>query len=430
MSRSRGGGGPVGLGGRGAGVQSNDDVGNRRGAPRPRLPISGQNANSAEMERQGVDFDTAFVGFSQSSAAASSSETAAVQLRTPEASPRARPSTATTLSYDSSPGTEVSQLKSSQRNSPGNSSLGMNSPTVAIGLGAGAAYEADEGEADEGHSVRSEEPERTEDHDDESIAESAGAAVAGARSNNLTGRVSPHVIVSAFGFSDLNQFKQIRKLATIVTFNEMGPSRFFDSEGCRQWQKSQVIHYFVQAMNIYGCSQAMCLSIARFVDEDTPVESWQGRGGIRIPNLRNCLYIALKDYYYSALVEARHNTLNYLSNMLTKGCGQLLKEFLPEDTLERLTNTAQQVWSLQLPKGRTRAEVGPPLVKCDRDRLKPGPGDAKALYYDLLKRADIKERSAASLQRFLSGECHGGPILFSRHSSCFFIRLSMFIILI
>ena len=89
-------------------------------------------------------------------------------------------------------------------------------------------------------------------------------------------------------------------------------------EGRRQWQKSQVIHYFVQAMNIYGCSQAMCLSIARFVGADTPVESWQGCG-VKIPNLRNCLYIALKDYYYSALVEARHNTLNYLSNMLYQG---------------------------------------------------------------------------------------------------------------
>ena len=188
-----------------------------------------------------------------------------------------------------------------------------------------------------------------------------------------------------------------------------------------------VIHYFVQGMNIYGCSQAMCLSIARFVGEDTPVESWQGCA-VRIPNLRNCLYIALKDYYYSALVEALHNTLKYLSNMLTKGCGQLLEEFLPEDTLERLTNTAQQVWSAQLPKGRTRAEAGPPLVKGDRASLKPG--NAKALHYDLRERADIKERRSAGLQRFLSGECHGGPILFSRHSSCFFIRLSMFIILI
>ena len=139
-------------------------------------------------------------------------------------------------------------------------------------------------------------------------------------------------------------------------------------------------------------------------------------------------YIALKDYYYSALVEARHNTLNYLSSMLTKGYGELLKEFLPKDTLERLTTTAQQVWSAQLPKGRTRAEAGPPLIKGDRASLKPG--IAKALYYDLRERADIKEKRSAGLQRFLSGECHGGPMLFSRHSCCFFIRLSMFIILI
>ena len=84
-----------------------------------------------------------------------------------------------------------------------------------------------------------------------------------------------------------------------------------------------VIHYFVQGMNIYGCSQALCLSIARFVGDGTPAIEWEGCG-VKIPNLRNCLYIALKDYYYSALVEARHNTLNYLSNMLTKCCGQLL----------------------------------------------------------------------------------------------------------
>ena len=155
---------------------------------------------------------------------------------------------------------------------------------------------------------------------------------------------------------------------------------------------------------------SMCLSILRFVGEDTPVDSWQGCG-VKIPNLRNCLYIALKDYYYSALVEARHNTVNYLSSMFTNGFGKLLKEFLPNDTLERLATTEQQVWSVRLPKGRSRAEAGPPLVKGDKASLKPG--NAKALYYDLRERADIKERRSAGLQRFLSGECHGGPMLFS-----------------
>ena len=112
------GGGPVplGRGGRGAGSalpgdQSDDDVGYRRGAPRARVANSGQNANSAEMERHGVGLDVAFAPLSQSSAAASSSETAAVQPRTPDASPRTRPGTVATLSYDSSPNTEVSQLK-------------------------------------------------------------------------------------------------------------------------------------------------------------------------------------------------------------------------------------------------------------------------------------------------------------------------------
>ena len=133
---------------------------------------------------------------------------------------------------------------------------------------------------------------------------------------------------------------------------------------------------------------------------------------MKIPNLRICLYIALKDYYYSALVEARHNTLNLLSNMLTKGYGQHLKEFLPDDLVERLTANEQQVWSAQLPKGRTRAEAGPPLVKGDKASLKPR--NAKALYYDLRERADIKERRSAGLQRFLSGECpsHGDPSMF------------------
>ena len=153
------------------------------------------------MERHGVELDVAFAPFSQRSAAASSSETAAGQLRTPDASPRNHPGTVATLSYDSSPNIEVSQLKASQRTSPGNSSQGIISPTVINGLRAGGAYEADEGHA--------EEPERAEVHDDyaESIAESAGAAVAGARSSNLTGRVSPHLIVSAFGFTNLNPSK-------------------------------------------------------------------------------------------------------------------------------------------------------------------------------------------------------------------------------
>lgn len=114
----RGGPVPLGRGGRGAGSalpgdQFDDDVGYRRGDPRARVANSGQNANSAEMERLGVELDVAFAPFSQSSSAASSSETAAVQPRTPDAS----------LSYDSSPNTEVSQLKASQRTSPGNSSL-------------------------------------------------------------------------------------------------------------------------------------------------------------------------------------------------------------------------------------------------------------------------------------------------------------------
>ena len=256
------------------------------------------------MERHGVELDVAFAPFSQRSAAASSSETAAVQLRTPDASPRPRAPVAATLSYDSSPNTDVSQLRAaSQISSPGNSSQGIISPTVASGLRAGAAYGADEGTADEPEPAA-----ENLDDDTESIGESAGAAAAGARSSNLTGRVSPHLIVSAFGFTNLNQFKQIRKLATIVTFNEMGPSQFFD--GRRKCQKSQVIHYFVQAMNIYRCSQAICLSIARFVGDGTPAIEWEGCG-VKIPNLRNCLYIALKDYYYSVLLEARHNTLDY-----------------------------------------------------------------------------------------------------------------------
>ena len=119
---------PLGRGGRGAGSalpgdQSDDDVGYRRGAPRARVANSGQNANSAEMERHGVELDVAFAPISQSSAAASSSETAAVQPRTSDASLRTRPGTVATLSYDSSSNTEVSQLKASQRTSPGNSSL-------------------------------------------------------------------------------------------------------------------------------------------------------------------------------------------------------------------------------------------------------------------------------------------------------------------
>ena len=75
------------------------------------------------MERLGVELDVAFAPFSQSSSAASSSETAAVQPRTSDASLRTRPGTVATLSYDSSSNTEVSQLKASQRTSPGNSSL-------------------------------------------------------------------------------------------------------------------------------------------------------------------------------------------------------------------------------------------------------------------------------------------------------------------
>ena len=129
MPRSRGGGPvPLGRAGRGAGSalpgdQFDDDVGYRRGDPRARVANSGQNANSAEMERLGVELDAAFAPFSQSSSAASSSETAAVQPRTSDASLRTRPGTVATLSYDSSSNTEVSQLKASQRTSPGNSSL-------------------------------------------------------------------------------------------------------------------------------------------------------------------------------------------------------------------------------------------------------------------------------------------------------------------
>ena len=207
MPRSRGGGYvPLCRGGRGAGSAppedgSVDDLGDRRGAPRARVANSGQNANSAEME---AGLEVAFASFSQSSAAASSSETAAVQLRTPDASPRPRAPVAATLSYDSSPGTEVSQLRASQRSSPGNSSQGIISPTVASGLRAGAAYGADEGTADEPEPAA-----ENLDDDTESIGESAGAAAAGARSSNLTGRVSPHLIVSAFGFTDLSQFKHI-----------------------------------------------------------------------------------------------------------------------------------------------------------------------------------------------------------------------------
>ena len=85
------------------------------------------------MERHGVGLDVAFAPFSQSSAAASSSETAAVQLRIPDASPRTRPGTVATLSYDSSPNTKVSQLKASQRTSPGNSSQGIISSTIING---------------------------------------------------------------------------------------------------------------------------------------------------------------------------------------------------------------------------------------------------------------------------------------------------------
>ena len=120
MSRSRGGGYvPLGRGGRGADSAppengSVDDLGDRRGAPRARVANSGQNGNSAEME-------AAFASFSPSSAAASSSETAGAPPRTPDASRCPRPAVAATLSYDSSPGTDVSQLRLSQRPSPGNS---------------------------------------------------------------------------------------------------------------------------------------------------------------------------------------------------------------------------------------------------------------------------------------------------------------------
>ena len=127
MPRSRGGGYvPLARGGRGAGSAppedgSVDDLGDRRGAPRARVANSGENRNSAEME-------AAFASFSPSSAAASSSETVAVQIRTPDASPRARP--VVTLSYDSPLNTEVPQLTASQRPSPGNSSQGVISPKV------------------------------------------------------------------------------------------------------------------------------------------------------------------------------------------------------------------------------------------------------------------------------------------------------------
>ena len=203
---------------------------------------------------------------------------------------------------------------------------------------------------------------------------------------------------------DESDFKEIRKLAALASFNENGPG----ASRAQQTNNQVVVYYLWQAMKIYGCSASRQENARRLIEKHLRDRS-DIDGVLTRDDLedRNLIITHLKSYYSTLINEARKNTGGSLKAYFNNSYGTLVEGFLPSDTAD-LSIDGKQVWGRPIGAGKLKRDLYPALSTRKRDYISSiSPGEVGEVH-DVVKMmresrdADVK--SAANTFYFLSGE--------------------------